>query len=331
MHAGCERGRLAAAALAVAGLLVAGCGTTPGRDKPLEAIFEAVASPDGRLIAASTIYDEVALFDRAPLRFAAMLSRETDRHEWRAKDPQKRPFPHFSSPLLAFTPDGTTLVAAGIAGRLVAWDLTSRTEKYRVEVGDGVLAMAVTPNGLEIVTAGPDTVVWSAKNGSRTGQLTLPAGTQAMSVAVSPDGRVALVGLSDGRIAVFEVASRQLLRTLPGHSMPVYGVAFSPDGSMFASTAGQYDPRVWKADPMGEFTTGERAAAPAAAGEGCCSGANAGKEHLATTVPLRRTCVRSQWVVRLRVPRQWRFAPGVGADRNQLATTRSSSHTGRPR
>lgn len=263
---------LAAAALVAVGLLLTGCGTTPGRDQPLEAIFEAVASPDGRLIAASTIYDEVALFDRAPLRFAAMLTRENDRHERRANEPQDKPFPLFSSPLLAFTPDGTTLVAAGIAGRLVAWDLSSRTERFRVDVGNQVLAMAVMPHGLEIVTVGPDAVIWNAKSGERMGQLTLPAGTQAMSAAISPDGRVVLIGLSDGRVAVFETASRELLRTLAGHSMPVYGVAFAPDGSMFASTAGQYDPRIWRADPKGEFTIGEgiagRAASAAQASQG---------------------------------------------------------------
>ncbi len=146
----------------------------------------------------------------------------------------------------------------------MAWDVPSRTEKYRVKVGDGVRSPASAPDGREIVTAGPDAVVWSASDGARAAELPLPAGTQAFSVAVSPNGRIALVGLSDGRIAIFDAASRQLLRTLAGHSMPVYGVAFSPDGSMFASTAGQYDPRIWKADPRGEFTTGERAATGAA-------------------------------------------------------------------
>jgi WD40 repeat protein len=145
---------------------------------------------------------------------------------------------------------------------------------YRVKVGDGVLSLGFFPDGREFITAGPDVVLWTASNGMRAGELRLPAGTQAMSVAVSPNGRVTVVGLSDGRIAIFDSASRQPLHTLAGHSMPVYGVAFSPDGSMFASTAGQYDPRIWKADPKEEFPQGDRAAV------GAASAAQASQEQL---------------------------------------------------
>jgi len=250
--------------LAAAVLVAAGCGTTPGREERLDMTFEAVASPDGTLLAASTLYDEVALFERDPLKFAAMLTRPSDRHVWRSNDPAPRPFPALSSPLLAFTPDGRTLVAVGIAGQLVAWDVPSRSEKFRVKGGAGIHDIATVPGRQSFLTAGPDVVVWSANDGTREGELPLPAGTQAMSVAVSPDGRIALVGLSDGSIAVFDMASRRPLRVLTGHARPVYDIAFAPDGLMFASTAGRYDPRLWKADPKGEFTTGERAAVGAA-------------------------------------------------------------------
>jgi WD40 repeat protein len=132
-------------------------------------------------------------------------------------------------------------------------------------LGEGVLDLAFSPDGRAFVTAGPDVVLWSASNGARVAELPLPAGVQAMSVAVSPDGRVILVGLSNGNIAIYDAASRQLLRALEGHFAPVYGVAFSPDGTAFASTAGQYDPRLWKKDVTGEYVKGERDAVGAAA------------------------------------------------------------------
>ena len=263
-------------AIATAAVLAAGCGTTPGREERLGITFEAALSPDGALLAASTMNDEVALFERAPLKFSAMLTRPGDRHVWGTGDKPPRPFPLFSSPLLAFAPDGGTLLAVGVSGQLVAWELPSRREKFRVPGGEGIHAVVALPDSQAFITAGPDVVLWSASDGGRLGSLPLPESTEATSVAVSPDGGVALIGLSDGRIAAFHLATRQLLRTLAGHERPVYGVAFSPDGSMFASTAGRFDPRLWKVDPKGEFSIAERFAPGAASAAETSTGAAQG-------------------------------------------------------
>jgi WD40 repeat protein len=42
-------------------------------------------------------------------------------------------------------------------------------------------------------------------------------------------------GSEDTTIKLWNVASGQLLRTLQGHTTPVYSVAFSPDGRTLAS------------------------------------------------------------------------------------------------
>ena len=254
-----------AATIAFAAALLAGCATTPGREQPIHGIMDAVASPDGKLVAASTGYEEVALFELAPLKFRALLTRPSDRRP-KSRDtvPVAKPFP-FSSPQLAFSPDGSTVVASGVAGHVVAWDVNSGAERFRAPLEEGVLDLAFFPDGRAFVTAGPNVVLWAPSDGARIAELQLPAAVQAMSVAVSPDGRILLAGLSNGNIAVYDAASRQLLRTLEDHAAPVYGLAFYPDGSSFASTAGQYDPRIWKKDVTGEYGKGERAAVGAAA------------------------------------------------------------------
>jgi WD40 repeat protein len=62
-------------------------------------------------------------------------------------------------------------------------------------------------------------------------------------IAFSPDGRLlAAAGGAPGEfgeIRLWDVRSRQLLRTLRGHRDAMYGVAFSPDGRTLA--AGSYD------------------------------------------------------------------------------------------
>jgi WD repeat-containing protein 61 len=55
-------------------------------------------------------------------------------------------------------------------------------------------------------------------------------GNFAHSIAFSPDGASLACGAADGRVAIFDVASGKVARTLEGHSMPVRDLVFSPDG-----------------------------------------------------------------------------------------------------
>jgi len=190
---------VSAAGIALAGTLLGGCGTTPGREEPLRYILTGVASPEGRLVAASTNYDEVALFDLAPLKFKSLLTRPDDRRE---KPRHLPPFPepfHLSSPLLAFAPDGETLVAAGVAGHVVAWDVRSGAERYRTRTGEGINDLAFFPDGHAFVTAGPNIAAWTSSTGDRSPDFPLSAGTRTMSIALSPDSRARLVCLARER------------------------------------------------------------------------------------------------------------------------------------
>ncbi len=57
----------------------------------------------------------------------------------------------------------------------------------------------------------------------------------ACALAVSPDGRTALIGLADGQIVLWDLASRTERQRLLGHTGRVNDVAFSADGSLALS------------------------------------------------------------------------------------------------
>lgn len=250
-------------------VLVSACATTPGRQESFGFIAGSAFSPDGKTIAVVTTESRVALFETSPLLFRRELTRETDRKRsprgYDAMiDNMLRPRP------IGFSPDGTVVAAGGVAGGVMAWDVSSGEERLRAQLDAGLVDLAFFPDGQTFVTAGAEVIYWSLTEGGRSGQLQLPSDTTATSVAATPDGQTLMVGLSNGNIAVFDAKERTLLRTLEAHAGPVSGIAFRSDGAAFASTAGGYDLRLWSREPTGEFekSTSSMTAAVEAASKG---------------------------------------------------------------
>jgi WD40 repeat protein len=168
----------AAASMVLIGCSLAACTSTPGRSRALDRVMSTAVSSDGRTLAASTVLDEVALFDLSPLRFRALLtSQKVYAQEW------------YNSPPLAFSPDGRLLVGAGVAGHLIGWDVDSGTVRFRTPLAEPVVDIAFDPDGRSFLAVGPAINRFSAEDGSLLSQLKAPGTAAASAIAVSPDGR----------------------------------------------------------------------------------------------------------------------------------------------
>jgi WD40 repeat protein len=220
--------------------LLFGCASTPGREKPLYPVMGMAVSPVGNFITVSTNAQEVAYFDLSPLLFRSLLTPEG------SEKPTLSGI--FHSPPLAFSPDGRLLIAANVGGKIVGWDVESGAQKFSSPVESEVVDIAVFPDSRAFITAGPGVAMWSSDTGSLIGTFELPTGMKATSTCVSMDGQAVFVGLSSGDIAVYNPVNRELIRTWKGHKVSVTGLAFPPDGKTLASSAGLYDPRLWKLD-----------------------------------------------------------------------------------
>ena len=70
-------------------------------------------------------------------------------------------------------------------------------------------------------------------------------GSKVYGVAFSPDGTRLALGCADTTIRLIDVATRQEVAGLRGHTDYVHAVAWSPDGTRLVSGSGDFTVRVW--------------------------------------------------------------------------------------
>jgi WD40 repeat protein len=153
---------------------------------------------------------------------------------------------------------GSTLVSGGYDGRLIWWNVDSRSMVRAVPAhSKWIRRVAVTPDGSAVVSVADDMVcrLWDLSSGRLIRELRghaelTPAHFPSMlfAVAISPDGRRLATGDKVGHIVVWDLESGRSLATLEApelytwdpvqrrHSIGgIRSLAFSPDGNTLAA------------------------------------------------------------------------------------------------
>src|SRR5262249_46234179 len=115
--------------------------------------------------------------------------------------------------------------------------------------------VAFSPGGGRLASLSHGKVlVWDAATGERLGSLGPDGDPNRYGLAYSPDGRLLAVTTEEPAVGLWDVATGHEVRSFRGHTALVKNVAFSPDGRLVASGAGDLvrsDPgevKVWEAD-----------------------------------------------------------------------------------
>ena len=207
-----------------------------GHSAPIVAL---AVSPDGATLASAS-WDHTArlwpLFGGAP--------RVIEGHEQNVNG-------------VTFTPDGRALVSTGYDATLRITPLDGGTPII-VTLPTPLNAVAVAPDG-EIITAGADGKVYVlSAGGERTSEIDA-AQTPIISLAISRDAKLIAAAGMRGSVAIIERASRRLARTLVGPGLPVWAVAFFPDGRTLLTGGTDRVIRRWDAlagEPIGNVIAG---------------------------------------------------------------------------
>ncbi len=174
---------------------------------------------------------------------------------------------------LAFSPDGASLAAAGMAanpdgsrrhGRMVIADVAAKNVRHSQ---DGfpypVLAVAYSPDGALVATgmaqylgrgANPATRIANILTQEQAGQVVLWDGVSGdmkevlpgetgsvLSLAFSPKGETLAAGAANGVLHTWNVADRSPGKFIDGLSSYIWTIAYSPDGETLATGAGKWN------------------------------------------------------------------------------------------
>ena len=152
---------------------------------------------------------------------------------------------------LSYSPDGAFLASGGRDERINIWDGTNLSDANRRPLAtlsdcDGVIRdLAFCPQRRQLVVADAGAVaLWDADTGGMVTRRTLGA----VAVEWAPDGSaLAVGGVLDGALQLWDGADLSERGRVAAHEGALTDIAWSPDGSLIATTGSDGCVRVWHA------------------------------------------------------------------------------------
>jgi WD40 repeat protein len=189
-----------------------------------------VFSPDSDLVAVTGFYDKVRLWKVATQTLGSEL-------------------PGYHA---AFSPDGKVLFTAGVAGRILFFDLDSGTRLHEIQAHvEPINAMALSPDGEILLTASYDNVARLWNTGSRELLHILVGHIGFIEAAsFSADGKYIVTAGVDHTPRVWRVSTGLEVAVLRGHSEAVNTVVYDPRGIRILTSSDDRTARLWKIDSL---------------------------------------------------------------------------------
>jgi WD40 repeat protein len=232
--------------------------TGPPRSLTTRPSRRAVFSPDGRTIAGGPDH-RLTLWDAKTGALLGTLA-EPEAEELGA---------------LAFSPDGHWL-AVGVGGphnwavdppqKVMVFDVAQRKEHRTFATATQVNAVAFSADGKLLAAAGHNGTVWlwDTSSWDEIGRWQGPAGTRYGAILFLPGGRLGeagrpggllATGSGSGRIDLWDVNTRALVRQMHGHIGLISVMVLSPDGRTLASASCDGSIKLWDSGTGRELRT----------------------------------------------------------------------------
>jgi WD40 repeat protein len=194
---------------------------------------------------------------------------------------------------VTYSPDGEYIASGSRDGTVEIWRVATG-EEVRTLGGhtDVVTSVSYSPNGEYIASGSWDGTVkiWRVATGEVVRTLTRRGFPAALSVAYSPNGEYIASGSMDGTVKIWRVSTgeEEEVRTLTGHTGPVFSVAYSPNGEYAASTSEDGRLIIWDVSTGNQVITLQGKRSVSFSPDGAAVASGMGRDILIWTNPAQR-------------------------------------------